>query len=84
MTRDPDILEKIIEQHRYIKNAYGLRDEEGVIKGLTWNYNDRELTDITAILDQLNAYMILIIPYLSGKEATQWKKTLKLLCNSLL
>lgn len=80
LTRDENILEIILKQHNYIMKTYGRYNEVDKLVSLTWLPSDKYGDELVAILDQLNAYMILLAPIIPEPHASVWKNTIKQIC----
>lgn len=85
LSRDPEVLAEIIKLKNYIFEHY--RDEQN--QELKWVLADSEAQkasqrELVAQLDQINAYMLLMIPLLPEAEAEKWKADLAWLIQSLL
>lgn len=82
LTHDPYALHTILECKEYIFRNYFSRG-----KGyFTWLPSDiaSKAVDISAQLDQLYAYMLLVTPALPEPYQTQWKSDLKMIVNILI
>jgi mannose/cellobiose epimerase-like protein (N-acyl-D-glucosamine 2-epimerase family) len=85
LTRDPDILPDILATKNFIfKTYYNPR-----LNLLQWQLedgNDGKALDkhLTAQLDQLNAYMLLLTPILPEPHQTEWKQDMVRLVKSIL
>lgn len=80
LTRDAAILRDILKVKEHIFATYFEPDFFGKGLGLVrWNGQDtRPLAqDLTANLDQLNAYMVLVTPLLPDREKAQWNSDMK-------
>ncbi len=84
LTRDEIVLLKIIEQHDYILNTYGVYNEDGKLTDFLWIPTDTESVELVSILDQLNAYMVLLYPVLPAKYQEKWARTMYDLCVIML
>ncbi|WP_028315409.1 hypothetical protein [Desulfatibacillum aliphaticivorans] len=84
LTRDQSVLDAILKQHQIILRDYGVFDDEGSLIGIKWLQNDTQMTELVAILDQLNAYMVLLTPILPEPYSSEWKITIGHLCHTML
>ncbi|MBE9066616.1 AGE family epimerase/isomerase [Leptolyngbya cf. ectocarpi LEGE 11479] len=85
LTRDPEILPDILALKEYIFNTY-YNPELGLLQ---WQLQDGEWGNaldqsLTAQLDQLNAYMMLLTPILPEAEQTEWTQDLLMLSEIML
>jgi mannose/cellobiose epimerase-like protein (N-acyl-D-glucosamine 2-epimerase family) len=85
LTRDPEVLPDILAVKDYIlKTYYNPR-----LKALQWQLKDgdkKKALDkrLTAQLDQMNAYMVLITPILPEPYQAEWKQDLVHISNIML
>ncbi len=82
LTHDPAVLESILLVKDYIFDNY--YDED---RGLfTWypKHVDDDQAQLVAILDQLNAYMVLLTPELPEPYRSEWEEDLVMLADILI
>ncbi|MDX2149495.1 MAG: AGE family epimerase/isomerase [Bryobacteraceae bacterium] len=77
LTRDPDVLPDILAVKKYIFDKYDNRE----LNALQWLQRDDGNTKalerrLTATLDQMNAYMVLLAPVLPEPHRTEWTNDL--------
>nr|VFJ89007.1 MAG: hypothetical protein BECKH772A_GA0070896_1001230 [Candidatus Kentron sp. H]VFJ97233.1 MAG: hypothetical protein BECKH772C_GA0070978_1001130 [Candidatus Kentron sp. H] len=95
LTRDKGVLDRILKQHDYIMDTYAIYQygEDGDKEKLLdfrWLPTDQASSELVAILDQLNAYMVLLYPILpenaeeDQKRKKEWKQTMMDLCQIML
>lgn len=85
LTRDPDVLEKIIKAKKFFFDTYGGTGEWSYLKWNLLSDKDQRTQPIYlgAQVDLLPSYMILMFPLLPEHEKTIWKDDLKKLANIL-
>jgi mannose/cellobiose epimerase-like protein (N-acyl-D-glucosamine 2-epimerase family) len=77
LTRDGEVLSDIVDTHDYIMRNY-FNADDGALQWLledTGNEKARQLR-LTAQLDQLNAYMVLVTPLLPAEQRAEWQATM--------
>jgi mannose/cellobiose epimerase-like protein (N-acyl-D-glucosamine 2-epimerase family) len=77
LTRDAELLPDIIDAHDYIMRSYFNPE----INALQWHLEDNgdqsaKDARLTAQLDQLNAYMVLVTPLLPADKQREWQATM--------
>lgn len=82
LTRDPDVLPDILSVRDHILGRY----YNGDLNALQWTLESTSSQPaldkrLTAQLDQLNAYMILMTPILPEPYQSEWKQNLRWLCD---
>lgn len=88
LTRDDDVLKQIILAKNYIFEKYW-DNEWGGLRWIQTDFTDEpdvhEYTqkELVAQLDQVNAYMMLLIPILPEKEKTEWINDLFKIADSI-
>jgi len=81
LTRDPEVLDDILERKRHIFTAYA--DGEGLLLWVTEG-EDRKRRELVAQLDQINAYMLLLAPILPEPHRTEWNGDLVRLTEGMI
>lgn len=84
LTRDMDVLSVILEQYEYIFDTYANLNEAGGLDDFLYFPSDGKTTELVAILDQLNAYMVLIYPILPNEHQPKWANRMRALCELML
>ncbi len=76
LTRDPEVLKDILTLKDYIFENY--RNDDF---GLYWTRADTDVNrkELVALLDQINAYMLLLTPILPQDKQVEWKRDLAFL-----
>lgn len=78
LTRDKEVLEKILKAKKYIFEKY--RGKDGLIRWVNKEYNDPPdvhspgRIELVSQLDQINAYMVLQARILPDEEWKQWRQ----------
>ena len=85
LTRDAQLERALITQERFIFDK--LWDPER--KLIRWlpkqaDSTDAERDELVAQLDQLNAYMLLVVPYLSAADRERWHADIRRLCDVIV
>jgi mannose/cellobiose epimerase-like protein (N-acyl-D-glucosamine 2-epimerase family) len=85
LTRDPEVLEDILAIKKYIFTNY----YNPSLDALQWMLasNDSARYDekhLTAQLDQMNAYLVLLTPILPEPERSEWKQSLEQLSRIMM
>ncbi len=77
LTRDAEVLPDIVDTHDYIMRSY-FDPEQGALRWLLEDNGEVRAAQLrlTAQLDQLNAYMVLITPLLPADRRAQWQRTM--------
>jgi mannose/cellobiose epimerase-like protein (N-acyl-D-glucosamine 2-epimerase family) len=77
LTRDAEALPDIVDTHDYIMRNY-FDPELGALRWLLEDKGNEQADQLrlTAQLDQLNAYMVLVTPLLPAERRTQWERTM--------
>ena len=86
LTRDPDVLTDILRIKNHVFTKFFQADGFGPGLGLMhWDGQtiNPVVQDLTAHLDQLNAYMVLLAPLLTGETQTAWHAQMSQLVDSL-
>lgn len=83
LTRDPELERALIAHEKFIFKAFW----DG--QHLRWLPNGVEgaegsRDELVAQLDQLNAYMLLVTPYLPAQERTRWQADIRKLCDVIV
>lgn len=82
LTHDPSILHKIIQIKDYIFKVY-FDEGRGYITWYPKHTKDPDV-EIVAQLDQLYAYMLMLIPTMPEPYKTEWKKDIKKIVDVLI
>ena len=85
LTRDPEILELIQSVKSHVFGEYWSEDW----RMLKWNHREAgedtpDRQELVAQLDQINAYMLLMLPLLEGEPEAVWRTDLERLVETLL
>ena len=85
LTRDPVVEKALIEQQAFIFDNYKSKDKNQLL----WVLKDSEeekhqQLELVAQLDQINAYLLLVMPLLPDEHQQQWKKDLEWLTEQML
>ncbi|AGW14204.1 hypothetical protein DGI_2463 [Megalodesulfovibrio gigas DSM 1382 = ATCC 19364] len=84
LTRDEVVLERLKTQYAYIMQAYGIRNASGELEGVAFRPGETRPTELVAVLDQLNAYMMLLAPILPEPMVASWKQDMLAFCRFML
>ncbi|MBW3596015.1 MAG: hypothetical protein KY475_01930 [Planctomycetes bacterium] len=82
LTRDEDVLRRILKAKRYIFQAYGDPERPGRLRWINADFVDppdehrRSQQELVALLDQVNAYMLLLTPILPERTREEWRRDL--------
>jgi mannose/cellobiose epimerase-like protein (N-acyl-D-glucosamine 2-epimerase family) len=68
LTRDPEVLPDLVNTQRYIFERY----DDATLNALRWTPDD-PTKKLTAQLDQLNAYMVLLGPIIPEADQPRWQ-----------
>lgn len=81
LTRDADVLSDILNLKDYVFAHY--RNED---YGLSWTVEgpDANRTELVALLDQINAYMLLLTPIIPEPERSAWRDDLEFLSTHMI
>ncbi|MCS6849321.1 MAG: hypothetical protein RMN52_16600 [Anaerolineae bacterium] len=85
LTRDPEVLPDILKAKDYIFKRY-YNPKLNALQWMLESTGDAQATDkrLTAQLDQLNAYMVLLTPLLPEPQRTEWKQDMARLARILI
>lgn len=85
LTRDAETLEYIRSVRRHIFEAYW-SDQWKMLRWTNADFGDdtADRKELVAQLDQINAYMLLMLPLLEGEERARWEADLRRLVDAML
>lgn len=85
LTRDPETLAFIQSVRRHIMERYW-SDEWQMLRWTTEDFGEdtRDRKELVAQLDQINAYLLLVLPLLDGEGRAAWEADLRRLVGVLL
>lgn len=85
LTRDAETLEYIRSVRRHIFDAYW-SDEWKMLRWTNADFGDdtADRKELVSQLDQINAYMLLMLPLLEGKERSTWEADTRRLVDAML
>ncbi len=85
LTRDPQLEKALVAQEQYVFKRFWDKDW-GMLRWVTADGPTDEAAhkELVAQLDQLNAYMLLVVPYLSEPARSQWRSDIRRLVDVIL
>ena len=85
LTRDPALEKALVAQEQYVFKRFWDKDW-GMLRWVTADGPAEESAhrELVAQLDQLNAYMLLVVPYLSEPARSQWRADIRRLVDVIL
>ncbi|WP_341675518.1 hypothetical protein [Niveibacterium sp. SC-1] len=85
LTRDPQLERALVAQQAYVFERFWNADT-GMLRWVPTEGPPEEAQrkELVAQLDQLNAYMLLVTPYLSEPARSTWRRDIRRLCDLML
>lgn len=85
LTRDPEVLPDILAHKKYVFDNYYVA-EEGRMRWLLASngYDNPDSRQLVAYLDQMNAYLVSLSPFLPEPQRKEWMQTLRTLSHSMV